>query len=156
MITLEDSIVTGGFYLSMHMLYDSLYRHIHSFILPSLLTEGKNPGFSTFIRHIVHYLHTSFVLNDPGEGDHLLELCTMDGVRDLFSLFVITMFLNIWWSNLPIPICLSQPTARHSPKDSGPFRSQCHHSKQKTSFLLYARPHFWSCLLVLRPLFILK
>jgi hypothetical protein len=96
MIMLEDSIVTGGFYLSTHMLHDSLYGHIHSFILPSLLTKGENPAFSTFICRIVHYLHTSFVLNDPGKEDHLLELCTMDGVRDLFLLFVITMFLNVF------------------------------------------------------------
>jgi hypothetical protein len=68
---------------------------IHSFILPSLLTEGEHPPFTIFARRIVHYLHNAFVLRDPGDVDHLPSFSTMDGVQDLFSLFVITIFLNV-------------------------------------------------------------
>ena len=93
---LEDAIVTGGFYLLTHTLHDSLYGCIHTFILPLLLTEGKEPSFSTFMHCIVHYFHNSFVLNDQDQGDHLPNLCTMDGVRNLLSLFAATMFLNIF------------------------------------------------------------
>ena len=93
---LEDSIVTGGFYLSTHTFHDSLYGHIHTFILPLLLTEGKEPSFSTFTCHIVHYFLNSFILNNQDEGDHLPNLCTTDGARDLFSLFAATMFLNVF------------------------------------------------------------
>ena len=66
----------------------------YTFILPLLLTEGKEPSFSTFMCCIVHYFHNSFVLNNQDEGDHLPNLCTIDGVRDLLSLFAATMFFS--------------------------------------------------------------
>ena len=90
---LEDAIVTGGFYLSTHTFHDSLYGCIHTFILPSLLTEGKEPSFT---HCIVHYFHNSFLLNNQDKGDHLSNLCAMDGVGDLFSLFAASMFLNVF------------------------------------------------------------
>lgn len=43
----------------------------------------------------MHYLHNSLVLNnDPGDRGHLPDLCNVDGVRDLFALFAVTMFSN--------------------------------------------------------------
>jgi hypothetical protein len=68
---------------------------IHTFILPSLLTEGKHPPFSMFARRLMHYFFNSFVLDDPSDKDHLPVLHTMEGARDLLSLFVIVMFLNV-------------------------------------------------------------
>lgn len=44
----------------------------------------------------MQYIHNAFVLEDPGDGDHLPNLGTMDGVSDLFALFTITMFLNVF------------------------------------------------------------
>ena len=68
---------------------------IHSFILPSLLTEGKNPPFTIFARRIIHYMHNAYVLNDSSDRDHLLSFSTLDDARDLFSLVTISLFLNV-------------------------------------------------------------
>jgi hypothetical protein len=68
---------------------------IHSFVLPSLLTEGKNPPLTIFARRIVHYMHNAYVLNDSSDRSHLLSLSTMDDVRDFFSLVTIAIFLNV-------------------------------------------------------------
>ncbi|KAF8813076.1 hypothetical protein BYT27DRAFT_7085351, partial [Phlegmacium glaucopus] len=94
-VTLENSVITGGFYLSTHTLFNSLMGLIHTFVLPSLLTEGKNPPFTIFIRRLVHYLHNSFILNDFSDRDHLPTFSSLDGVRDLFALFSTTVFLNV-------------------------------------------------------------
>ncbi|KAF8800472.1 hypothetical protein BYT27DRAFT_7026457, partial [Phlegmacium glaucopus] len=85
-VTMENTVITGGFYLSMHTLQDSLIGAIHTFILPSLLTEGEKPPFVMFARRLVHYFHNAFVLNDSSDRAHLPALSTLDGVRDLFAL----------------------------------------------------------------------
>lgn len=94
-ITLESTVVTGGFYLSSHTLYETLMGHIHSFVLPSLLTEGEKPVLSIFIRRIVHYMHNAYVGNDSSDRSHLLSFSTLDDVRDLFSLVTMAIFLNV-------------------------------------------------------------
>ena len=58
------------------------------------MTEGEKPCFSTFARRLVHYLHTSFVLDDPSDREHLPNLSTMDGAKDMLSLYAIALFLN--------------------------------------------------------------
>lgn len=94
-ITLEHAVVTGGFFLSTHTLHDSLMGHIHSFLLPSLLTEGKNPPLTIFARRLVHYMHNAYVVNDSSDRSHLLSLSSMDDARDFFSLIAIAIFLNV-------------------------------------------------------------
>lgn len=76
------------------MLQDSLFGVIHTFILPSLLTEGENPEFSIIARRMVHYFHNALVLNDSSDTEHLPSLSTMDEVGDFFCLFIIAIFLN--------------------------------------------------------------
>lgn len=95
-ITLEHAVVTGGFYLSTHTLYETLMGRIHSFILPFLLTEGKNPPFTIFARRMVHYMHNAYVVDDSSDRSHLLSFSTLDDVRDLFSLITIAIFLNVF------------------------------------------------------------
>jgi hypothetical protein len=68
---------------------------IHSFILPSLLTEGKPPPFTTFIRRIVHYLHNAYVVNDSSDQSHLLSLSSLDDARDFLALISTAFFLNV-------------------------------------------------------------
>jgi len=77
------------------MLYETLMGHIHSFILPSFLTEGKPPSLTIFIRRIVHYMHNAYVLNDSSDTGHLLSFTTLDDARDLFSLVTAAIFLNV-------------------------------------------------------------
>jgi hypothetical protein len=93
-ITLEHAVITGGFYLSTHTFYESLIGQIHTFILPSVLTEGTDPPFALFVRRVVHYLHNSYVKNDSSDRGHLLTFTTMDDTRDLLSLVTIAIFLN--------------------------------------------------------------
>ena len=70
---------------------------IHTFILSSVITQGEGPRLSTFIRRLVHFFHNSFVLDglDEREMDHLPSFSSMNGVKDLFSLYAIVMFLNV-------------------------------------------------------------
>jgi hypothetical protein len=93
-ITLEHAVITGGFYLSNHTLYETLIGKIHAFVLPSVLTEGTDPPFALFVRRVVHYMHNSYVKNDSSDHGHLLPLTTMDDARDLLSLVAIAIFLN--------------------------------------------------------------
>lgn len=81
--------------MSTHTLLESLYGRIHTFVLSSACPEGKDPSFSTFIRRIVHYFHNTFVLGDEGDGSHIPDITNPDSARDLFALFVATMFLNV-------------------------------------------------------------
>jgi hypothetical protein len=69
---------------------------IHTFILPSLLTEGKTPPFAIFIRRIVHYMHNAYVLSDSSDRSHLLPLSSIDDARDLLALATMAIFLNIF------------------------------------------------------------
>lgn len=95
-ISLENTVATGGFYLSSHTLYETLIGQIHSFILPLLLTEGERPPFNTFIRRIVHYMHNAYVVNDSSDRSHLLLFRSLDDARDLFSLVTMAIFLNVF------------------------------------------------------------
>lgn len=90
---------------SLLVVFISLFTHytkrlwdksIHSFILPSLLTEGENPPLTIFARRIVHYMHNAYVVNDSSDRSHLLSFSTMDDARDLFSLITIAIFLNVF------------------------------------------------------------
>ena len=94
-VTLEHTVVTGGFYLSSHTLYETLVGLIHSFVLPSLLTEGKKPPLTIFARRLVHYMHNSYIVNDSSDRSHLLSFSTLDDARDLFSLVTVAIFLNV-------------------------------------------------------------
>jgi hypothetical protein len=96
LLTLEHTVLTGGFYLSTHTLYETLIGQIHSFVLPSLLTEGKRPQLTIFARRMVHYMHNAYVLNDSSDREHLLSFTTMDDVRDIFSLITLAIFLNVF------------------------------------------------------------
>ena len=95
-ITLEHTVVTGGFYLSTHTLYETLIGKIHSFILPSLLIEGRDPPFALFARRLVHYMHNTYVKNDSSDKGHLLSFTTIEDARDLLSLVAIAIFLNVF------------------------------------------------------------
>lgn len=95
-ITLENAVINGSFYLSTHMLHESLMGAIHTFILPSLLTDGKNLPLMPFARHIVHYMHNTFVFNDSGDREHLPSLSTLDGARNFFAPAAITISLNVF------------------------------------------------------------
>lgn len=88
-------MVTGGFYLSSHTLYETLIGRIHTFILPSLLTEGKSPPFTTFVRRVVHYMHNAYVVNDSSDRSHLLSFSSLDDARDLLTLVAMAIFLNV-------------------------------------------------------------
>ena len=90
-ITLENTVITGGFYLSMHTLYESLMGMIHTFVLPSLLTEGKNLPFTIFVHQLVHYMHNTLVMNDSSDKEHCPNISTLDGACDLFALAIIAM-----------------------------------------------------------------
>jgi len=68
---------------------------VHTFVLPSLLTERDSPPFTLFIRRLIHYMHNGFVMDDSSDREHLPSLSTMDGVRDLFALATIAIFLNV-------------------------------------------------------------
>jgi hypothetical protein len=94
-ITLEDAVITGGFYLSSHTMYGSLMGKIHSFMLPSLLQEGDGLPFFMIFRRLVQYLHNAFVLDDFSDKEHLPPLSTMDGARNLFSLTTIALLANV-------------------------------------------------------------
>lgn len=87
-------MVTGGYYLSSSTLRNSLLGLIHTFVLPSLLTEGESPPFSMFARRMVQYFHNAFVLKDLSDNDHLPCLSTIEGVHNLCALFVLAIFLN--------------------------------------------------------------
>lgn len=69
---------------------------IHSFVLPSLVTEGKKPQLTIFARRMVHYMHNAYVLNDSSDREHLLSFTSMDDVRDFFSLLAIAHLLNVF------------------------------------------------------------
>ena len=68
---------------------------IHSFVLPSLLTEGKNPPFTMFIRRIAHYMHNAYVVNDSSDRSHLLSFLSLDDARDLLALVAMGIYLNV-------------------------------------------------------------
>ena len=105
--------------MSSHTLYETLVGQIHSFILPTLLTEGTKPPLSIFIRRIVHYMHSAYVMNDSSDGSHLLRLSSLDDARDLFSLISMAIFLNV----------LDERTYRlslESPQERLPTLQQCH------------------------------
>lgn len=93
-ISLDHTVVTGGFYLSSHTLYETIMGEVHSFVLPSLLVEGKLPSLTIFIRRIVHYMHNAYVTNDSSDRSHLLTFSTLDDARDLFSLIATAILLN--------------------------------------------------------------
>jgi hypothetical protein len=95
-ISLENTIATGGFFLSSHTLYETLIGQVHSFVLPSILTEGERPPFTIFIRRIVHYMHNAYVVNDSSDRSHLLLFTNLDDARDLFSLVTMALFLNVF------------------------------------------------------------
>jgi hypothetical protein len=69
---------------------------IHSFVRPTLLTEGKNPPFLIYIRRIVHYMHNAYVMNDSSDRSHLLPLSSLDDARDLFALATMAILLNVF------------------------------------------------------------
>lgn len=94
-ISLDNTIVTGGFYMASHTLYETFMGRIHSFVLPSLLNEGTQPSFTIFIRRMVHYMHNAHVENDSSDRSHLLSLTSMDDARDLFSLVAMSLFSNV-------------------------------------------------------------
>ena len=93
-ITLENAVITGGFYLSMHTLYESLMEMIHTFVLPSLLTEGENLPFTIFACRLIHYMHNALVMNDSSNKEHLPNISTLDSTCNLFALAIITMCLT--------------------------------------------------------------
>lgn len=101
---------------------------IHSFILPSLLTEGKRPPLSVFARRIVHYMHNAYVVDDSSDKSHLLSFSTLDDTRDLFSLVTLAIFLNVLDERT---YKLSSETSQEDPT----FLEQCH-----TAFDLNAIP----------------
>ena len=76
-------------------MHATLFGAIHSFILPSVLTEGKNPPSGLFIRRIVHYFHNAFVLEDSSDTEHLPSLTNMDGVQAIISLFTLAIYFNV-------------------------------------------------------------
>ena len=94
-ISLEHTIATGGFYLSSHMLYEMLMGQIHSFVLPSILTDGRSPLLTIFIRRIVHYMHNAYVVNDSSDRGYLLNFTTLDDTQDLFSLVATAILSNV-------------------------------------------------------------
>lgn len=97
-ITLQDAVVTGGYYLFSYTLQDNLFGDIHTYILPSLLTEGKIPELSIFTCWMVQYFHNAFVLNDSSDRDHLLSLSIMSRVSNFLA------FLDTWtyWLSMEI------------------------------------------------------
>ena len=95
-ITLENAVITGGFYLSMHTLCESLMEMIHIFVLPSLLTKGRNLPFTIFAHWLIHYMHNALVMNDSSDKEHLPNISTLDGTHDLFALAIISILLNVF------------------------------------------------------------
>lgn len=93
-MTLQDVVVTGGYYLASSTLQNTLFGSIHTFVLPFLLTEGEDPAVSNFTRRIVQHFHNAFVLNDSSDKDHLPSFASIDGVKDLCALFGLAIFMN--------------------------------------------------------------
>ena len=80
----------------MHTLYESLMGMIHTFVVPSLLTEGNNLPFTIFARWLVHYMHNALVMNDSSDKEHFPNISTLDGARNLFALAIIAILLNVF------------------------------------------------------------
>jgi hypothetical protein len=71
-IAVEDSVITGGYYLSSYTLIQSLYGLVHSFILGSSVADPDDIAPGLYIRRLVHYFHTAYVVNnllDTGKKD---------------------------------------------------------------------------------------
>ncbi|KIM35727.1 hypothetical protein M413DRAFT_32284 [Hebeloma cylindrosporum] len=111
MLTVKDCIMTGGYFLSAHSLSSSIYGLIHGFILGTSAADADDILPGLFIRRLLHYLHTSYVVNNLVNTDddyhHLLtfndikdeEGCVVkkgvDDVKALFALFAMAVFANV-------------------------------------------------------------
>ena len=80
----------------MHTLYESLMGMIHTFVLPSLLTEGKNLPFTIFACWLIHYMHNALVMNDSSNKEHFPNISTLDSAHNLFALAIIAISLNVF------------------------------------------------------------
>ena len=69
---------------------------IHTFVLPSLLTKGKNLPFTISASQLVHYMHNALVMNDSSNEEHFQNISTSDGAHDLFALAIIAILLNVF------------------------------------------------------------
>ena len=85
----------------MHTLYESLMGMIHTFVLPSLLTEGRNLPFTIFACWLVHYMHNALVMDDLSDEEHFPNISTSDGAHGLFALAIITILLNVFEDRPP-------------------------------------------------------
>jgi len=63
-ISVEDCIITGGYYLSASTLSHSIYGLIHSFIFGPSITGANDIVPGLYIQCLVHYFHTSYVVNN--------------------------------------------------------------------------------------------
>ena len=54
----------GGYYLSSHTLLNSLYGSVHSFVMGTSITSPDDILPGVYIRRLVHYFHTSYVVNN--------------------------------------------------------------------------------------------
>ncbi|KIM38064.1 hypothetical protein M413DRAFT_13028 [Hebeloma cylindrosporum] len=110
--TTENCIISGGYYLSIPNLPNTLYGIIHSFILGSAISDENAPRSALYVRRIIHYLHTSLVVHDRRSNEdeddyhHLLTFQDLKNdagevVREawhdlnaFFSLFALAIFIN--------------------------------------------------------------
>ena len=86
----------------MHTLYESLMGMIYTFVLLSLLTEGKNPPFTIFACWLIHYMHNALVMNDQSNKEHFPNIWTLDGAHSPFALAIIAIVFNKRTDLLPL------------------------------------------------------
>ena len=73
MLTVEDCVITGGYFLSA---YTSIYGLIHSFISGVSVGDADDILPGVYIRRLVHYFHTSYVVNNLVDtGNKSLLFC---------------------------------------------------------------------------------
>lgn len=63
--TTADCITTGGYILSIPNISKTFFGAVHSFILGTS-TGDRNLCPALYFRRVIHYLHTSLVVNNRG------------------------------------------------------------------------------------------
>jgi hypothetical protein len=80
-VAVEDCVITGGHYLSSYTLTQSLYGLVHSVMLGSSVADPDDIVPGLYIRRLVHYFHTAYVVNnllDTGKKDFFCKLIQPD------------------------------------------------------------------------------
>jgi len=84
-VTIEDCVITGGYFLSAHTLCSSIYGLIHSFISGVSAGDADDILPGVYIRRLVHYFHTSYVVNNLVDtGNKNLFFCLIHAHNKIY------------------------------------------------------------------------